>query len=207
MALPWAAASDGPVRKRLKQLTTGSVCPAGLRLAQVVLDAALGKRASPVINPSFESGSGSAPASWSLWNKPEATTGKPVGQIRRDTSVARTGKASVVCDGIYRGGPHQTVSGLQAGDHVVLAWARISGPVPAGSWLELSLTPLDSLGKNLTTLKTTVPVPAPGSWSLVVLGGATVPAGSTRARIVLVTHGFKGGGKVWWDDVALFRTD
>jgi hypothetical protein len=203
LALERAAQGNTVVRQQLQQLAAASACDNVRSTADLVLDVAL-SRSSPVRNPSFESGSGVAASDWSLWNKVDPATGKRAGTIGRSQARSRRGGHSILCDGIYRGGPYQTIQGVTPGRYLLAAWAHVSAHRPSAK-LQLSLVPRDSSGKDLPSVSRTLR-PEAGSWVFVSLQ-ADLPAQTASARIVPIAHGYQAGAKVYWDDVALYRID
>jgi len=143
---------------------------------------------------------------------------KPIGRMLRTEEVAHTGKASLLCDGMQRGGPVQQIEfkpfdfaqDKKPGKFCALAWVYAPQGQESKGTVELSVTPLDEKGGNLPGYGTTV-TPTPGKWMLLAVGldcPAEIEGKKVRGiRIVPIVNGFENGGKVYLDDVGLYRVN
>lgn len=146
-------------------------------------------------NPSFEEDSG-----WSFWVKFE-------GRMVYSDEVAHSGRRSVLCEGVQRGGPHQSVR-LQPGRYAAVCFVYVPAEQTSSGTVELAITPRDAANSNLPGLSTKV-VPQPGRWMAVATGGdirAQINGKDVAGGLFLpIVDGFKPGEKVFIDDIALFR--
>jgi hypothetical protein len=94
-------------------------------------------------NPSFESPEGQWPTEWSRWIK------WGIGSKQISEQAARTGRLGVVCRGMKRGGPHQTVE-VTPGRYAAVAFVRIPHAPKGNATVTLSFTLLGPSGENLT---------------------------------------------------------
>ena len=199
---------ENVVRTRVMELASQSESQHVRDQASLMLAVADGEISPISANPSFEEGEGQASAGWSYWVKPDPHTKKAVGRMLRVEDVAHTGGASLLCDGMYRGGPVHTIRPLPPGKCCALAWVYVpKGQVGTGT-CELVLTPRGDDGNNLPGLSTKI-TPRPGEWTLIVAGGRierTIKGTEvTHALLIPIVDGFADGGKVYWDDVGTYR--
>lgn len=195
---------DNPVRRKVEELTK-SASPLVAQQARFMLAVADGKTEILTKNASFEEGS----APWSFWVKPEGSeVGPPVGKMVLSQDLAHSGKTSVLCDGMYRGGPVYTLPFPGPGKYVALAWVYVpAGQDAAMGTTELAVTPRDDQNVNIQSYSTKIN-PTPGEWKLIVVG-ADIPA-ELKGRpvkslyLIPIVDSFKGG-KVYFDDVSLHR--
>jgi hypothetical protein len=72
------------------------------------------------------------------------------------------------------------------------------------------VTPRGADGENLPNLSTKI-TPRPGEWTLIVCAGTVQKESNgkevTHALMIPIVDGFKDGGKVYWDEVALYRVE
>lgn len=202
--MDWVVKGDNAVRRRVAELAAGPAGPAADQ-ARLMLDVADGRADLLSANPSFEDGS----KPWSFWVKPEGgETGPPVGKMLLSEDVAHAGTRSVLCDGMYRGGPVQTIPFPGPGKYCALTWVYTpAGQEPGRGTVELCLTPRDDKGANLPGYSTKV-IPTAGKWKLLVVG-ADIPAelaGKPVKSLMLVpiVDSFQAG-KVYYDEVSLYR--
>ncbi|MHC4400637.1 MAG: DUF4838 domain-containing protein [Planctomycetota bacterium] len=198
-ALDWVGQSDA-VRRRVGELA-GSPLPAVSLQAKTMLVVA--DESSPPLsaNPSFEDPNGKWPGSWSTWVK------WGIGTKTVSPAAARTGKQGVLCRGMKRGGPHQTVE-VTPGRYAATACVRVPQPPKSGATITLSITPLDQNGQNLPSLSSTLEAKA-GDWTRMAACGE-IPARLAghevkRVRLIVVVDGFEPNEEVHIDDVALYR--
>jgi len=208
--MDWVSKGDNAVRKKMEELAQESDCE-NVRCQLQLMLAIADKKVKPISrNPSFEQGEGTASADWTYWVKPAPNTGKPVGRMLKVENQSHTGKASLLCDSMYRGGPVQSIMDFQEGKYCGLAWVYVpEGQVSKGT-TELSITPRDKQGNNLPGFSTKI-VPRPGRWSLIVASGRIPKEIEGKEvhhiMIIPIVDGFQDGGKVYWDDVALYRIE
>ncbi|MDY0167455.1 MAG: DUF4838 domain-containing protein [Thermoguttaceae bacterium] len=152
-------------------------------------------------NPSFESEDGARPAEWSIWLR------DGVGAITSAPEAARTGGQGLLCRGIRRGGPHQTLD-VEPGHFAGVAHIRVPAPVAAGATATLSLTPLDDQGRNLPSLSTTVDLTESG-WTQLAVAGPIPAELSGRAvrkvRLIVIFDSLEPDDVVYLDDVKMVR--
>lgn len=199
--LDWVARGQGPVRQRVEQMAAETQ-PSALRdQARLLLELADGKLTSLAANPSFEEGTAAAPP-WNLWVK-------NVGSIRRVETVARTGKASILCKGLDRGGPNQVLK-LAPGRYGAVAFVYLPAGTQTKGTVQLSMTLRDTEGRNLPSPSAIIH-PRPGVWVPVAVA-AEIPAqvgGKAVESVLLVPilDGFAEGEEVYLDDVAVYRLE
>ena len=201
---------ENAVRKKVVELAHQSDYEEIREQARLMLDIAEG-RASPISpNPSFEEGKGEAAEGWWFWVKPDYLTDKVVGRMLRTDEQAHTGKHSVLCDRMYRGGPVTTIKNLQPGKHYALAWVYVPEGQEAKGTAELVVIAKTEDGQNDTPSLSAKITPTPGRWTLIVAAGE-IPAEIagkkvTQALLIPIVDEFRQT-KVYWDDVALYRVE
>jgi hypothetical protein len=210
MVADWVVKEDNRIRKRVEELAAKSLSPLVREQATTMLNIVRGKAVMESVNSSFEEGNGVATANWGYWLKPDVPPEKPIGRMLRTEEIAHSGKASLLCDGMQRGGPVQKMEFKKPGKFCALAWVYAPQGVESKGTVEMSVTPLDEKGGNLPGYSTTA-TPIPGKWMLIVVG-FDVPAQIKGKkvcgiRIVPIVNGFENGGKVYLDDVGLYRVD
>ena len=204
--LLWAvldqAAESQAVRERLRAMAQSPLESA--RLAGSTLLTVLDPAAKPLsANPSFEEPAGKWPREWSPWVK------WGVGRMTAGPRAAHDGTQGVLCTGMKRGGPHQSLA-VTPGRYAAVAHVRLPTPPPAGATLTLSLTPLDDQGKNLPAIESTIRAEA-GEWRRLAVAG-TIPATLRkrqvkRVRLIVILNAPEPIPEVHIDDVALYRID
>ncbi len=211
-AMDWIVEGDNAVRKRVAELAISSDSKqvrdqAGLMLA--IVDGNI----TPISkNHSFEEGEGNLSANWSYWVKPDPVTKKGVGRMLRSADRAHDGERSLLCDSMYRGGPVNSIRPLPPGKYCAFAWVYVDMPEGTESegTCELAITPRGEDGQNLPGLSTKI-TPPPGKWTLIVAGGKIQQEINgkevTHALMIPIVDGFREGGKVYWDEVALYRVE
>lgn len=208
--MDWVAKGDNAVRRRAGELAETSESHHVRDQASLMLAIVDGNIRPVSENPSFEEGDGNGSAHWSYWVKPDPVTKKGVGRMLRSTDRAHDGRHSLLCDGMYRGGPVNTVRPLVPGKYCAFAWVYVEMPegTECKGTCELAVTPRSDDGQNLPGFSTKIS-PPPGKWTLIVAGGRIDEQINgkrvTHALIIPIVDGFRDGGKVYWDEVALYR--
>jgi len=202
LAIDWVGKSPA-VRERLVQLAASDHEGASLT-AKTMLKLA-DKDARPISkNPSFENAAGRWPSGWASWVK------WGVGTETASPKAARTGKLGILCKGVKRGGPHQSLP-VTPGRYAAVAFVRVPKATRGAATVTLTLTFLDGKGQNLPGgLSNEVRV-APGNWRQIAIAGATPAPNAGRtprsARLLVIVNGFDPSEEVHIDDVALYRID
>ena len=183
------------LRKALLEMTTST---------KLIIDLTNGK--FPVIteNASFEEDNASG---WIRWLKPEE---RPVGKMIICKDVAHSGKVSMLCDGMLRGAPCQTVDLIPPanGSYCALVWSYI--PLEQDINLghaEIKIELLEGSGKVYLTF--TKPIyPIPGEWVPTVCG-IDIPKSKitpAKIRLLLIVNDFQQGcGKIYFDDAGIYK--
>ncbi|MEW6359861.1 MAG: DUF4838 domain-containing protein [Planctomycetota bacterium] len=198
----WVARSK-TVRSRLEQLAKESETEDVRSHVQAMLRMIDGAAKNLLANPSFEEGEGEKETGWNRW------LADGIGSMKRTDEVARTGKFSMVCEGIKRGGPHQTLA-FEPGRYGAVCFVRIPDGQKPSVTATLGITPLDEQGKNITTYG--VPItPVPGRWQTVA-NSVEIPAAIgdkkvAKLRVILTVDNMQPGEKVFLDDMSLLRLD
>ena len=207
----WVAKGNNAVRQRVAELTDSSESEhvrdqAGLMLA--IVDGNI----TPISkNHSFEEGKGNLSDNWSYWVKPDPVTNK-MGRMLRTTDRTHDGERSLLCDSMFRGGPVNSIRPLPPGKYYAFAWVYVDVPEGTESkgYCELAVVPRGADGRNLPGLSTKI-TPPPGKWTRIVAGGkieAEIYGKEvTHALMIPIVDGFQDGGKVYWDEVALYRVE
>jgi len=209
-AMDWVVRGGNAVRRRVVEMAREAEEGNVREQARLMLAVADGKVEPISSNPSFEEGEGEAAMDWSYWVKPDPHTQEPVGRMLRAEGPSHTGRASLLCDGMYRGGPVQTIEGLEPGRYCALAWVYVPEGQTVRGTAELAVTPRDAGDQNLPGFSTKV-TPTAGRWTLIVAAGriAREIRGKevTHVMLIPIVDGFGEGVKVYWDDVALYRME
>lgn len=204
----WVMKENSRVRQRVEELAAKSTSPVVRDQAAIMLSVIKGKASMESRNSSFEEGEGQAAANWWYWLKPDVPPEKPVGRMLRTDEIAHSGKFSLLCDGMRRGGPVQQIDFKQPGRYCALAWLYAPPTHECKGTVELSVTPLDEKGSNLPGFSTTV-TPTPGKWIPLAVGfdlnGQIEEKKVHALRLIPIVNGFEPDGKVYLDDVALYR--
>lgn len=154
-------------------------------------------------NPSFESPDGKWPTIWSPWVK------WGIGSMTVSPQAAHTGKTGVLCKGMKRGGPNQTIT-VSPGRYAAIAMARVPQEPKGNATITLNMTPLDEQNVNLPAISTTTRAKA-GDWTRLAvageipkeIGGKTVKA----VRLIVIVDGFEPDEEVHLDDLVVFRIE
>ena len=152
-------------------------------------------------NPSFENPDGRWPNDWSPWVK------WVIGPMNASPRAARTGKQGVLCKGMKRGGPNQTVD-VTPGRYAATAFVRV--PQAPNATVTLDITPLDREGQNLPSLSTTIQA-TQGDWTRLAVAG-DLPAEIkghpvNRVRLIVLVDGFQPDEEIHIDDCAMFKLE
>jgi hypothetical protein len=152
--------------------------------------------------PSFEDPQGRWPSAWSRWVR-------DVGTIRVDPKAAASGRQGVVCHGVRRGGPHQTVP-VQAGRYAAVVQMRVPKACRGNVTVTLAMAPLDAAGKNLSDVSTLVRA-EPCGWTRLVLADR-LPAEIrgqkvAKVRLIVFVDGLEPDEEVEFDDLVLYRLE
>ncbi|NOZ19854.1 MAG: DUF4838 domain-containing protein [Planctomycetes bacterium] len=196
----WVVRSKA-VRSRLEQLAAKSKSDRVRSHVSAMLQMVDGTAKNLLANSSFEEGKGAGATGWSPWVK------WGVGSMRRSDGAAHTGKFSMLCDGMKRGGPHQTLD-IQPGRYGAVCFVRTpDGQKPSGT-ATLGIMPVDGEGKNITNYNVTI-TPVPGKWTAIA-NSMEIPATIrdrkvAKLRVILIVDGFQPGDKVYIDDMSLLR--
>lgn len=208
--MDWVTQDNSAVRKRLAELAHNSDLENAHNQVKLMLSIADGKITPVSQNSSFEEGEETAATNWSYWVKPDPHTNRPVGRMLRDREHYHTGNTSLLCDGMYRGGPVQTIDEPAPGMYCALAWVYVPEGQSSRGTVELVVTPRGEDGKNLPGFSNKV-TPRSGEWTLIVASGEIPQQFQgkevTHTMLIPIVDGFADGGKVYWDDVALYRID
>lgn len=193
----WATRSPA-VRRRLEEISS-SAGPSGAH-AKAILRLAAGDLAPVSQNPSFEDPQGKWPAGWSKWVR-------DVGTIKQDAKAAASGRQGVVCHGVRRGGPHQTVP-VQPGRYAAMVRMRVPKPLRGQVTVTLAMTPLDEKGRNLSDMSSVVRA-EPCDWTRLVVADE-IPATIrnqkvAKVRLIVFVDGLEPDEEVQFDDLALYR--
>jgi len=198
-----AAKSDGPVRARIRDLAANSESDLVRGQAQMMLKLIDSTLEPLTKNYSFEQGKGTAADSWGWWVK------FGIGRMLRSEDVAHTGKFSVLCDGMKRGGPTQQFP-ITPGKYALVCFVYIPEGQQSHGTAELAMTLRDDKSVNLPSASTKI-VPPPGEWTAIAIA-AEVPeqvAGRPVKSVmpIIIPDGFEPGEKLYFDDVMLYRIE
>lgn len=192
----WAARSRA-VRARLERMAAANLT------ARTMLKMLDGQSPPVAVNPSFENADGKWPAEWSPWVK------WGTGSMTVSPRAAHAGKLGVLCTGVKRGGPHQTVQ-VTPGRYAAVVGVRVPKPPKGDATITVNMTPLDEAGANLPAISTTVRA-TPGDWARVAAAGeipAEIDGKPVRSvRLIAIVDGFELGEEVYLDDLVMFRLD
>ena len=195
----WATKSD-KVRGRLRELSASS-CETVRLQAETMLQMVDGKSSPVSQNPSFEDPQGRWPKAWSPWIK------WGIGKKTASPKAARTGALGVLCTGMKRGGPHQTVA-VTPGRYAAVAFVRVPQDPKGSATVSVQMTPLGEKGQNLPTLAGTVRAKA-GDWRAIAIAGE-IPAkvkgeSVSKVRLIVLIDGFEPGEEVHIDDCMMLK--
>jgi len=201
-AFGWALESDGPLRKRIRNIAGREQHLLGdhARLMLALID---GDRKPLSGNPSFEHPGGKWPKPWSRWVKWGA------GSMVPSPDAARSGALGVLCKSVKRGAPHQTVT-VTPGRYGAVAFVRVPREPQGNATITLSLMPLNEEGTNLSSGELSAKIAADAcEWTPIAVAG-TIPeevGGETveAVRLIVIVDGFGPGEDVHIDDVTMFR--
>ena len=195
------AREDGPVRARIRLLGETAQSPNVKSQAAMMLALTEGRVQPLTQNASFEEGEGDSPKGWSLW------VAEGVGTMRRTEELAHSGRCSVLCDGVKRGGPNQLLDATP-GKYGVACFVYVPEGQRTKGTIDLSMTLRDGAGNNLPSSSCKVQ-PAPGRWTtLGVVADVPAKIGNDEVKQVmpiLIVDGFETGQRVYIDDLVLCR--
>jgi len=200
-AADWINRSDA-VAARARELAASSDPVVSLQAKTMLLLA--DKDFPPVSkNPSFENPEGGWPSEWSPWVK------WGIGAMNASPQAARTGQQGVLCKGMKRGGPNQTVE-VTPGRYAATAFVRVPQAPKGNATVTLDITPLDEAGQNLPSLSTTIRA-TQGDWTRLAVAG-DIPAEIKgqpvkRVRLIVLVDGFEPDEEIHIDDVAMFKLE
>ncbi len=199
-AYDWADRSEA-VRRRLRQLAD-SAGEASLPAKTMLM--MLDKPSESLSrNPSFESIKSIWPTSWSPWVK------WGIGSMSVSPEAAYLGDVGVLCKGMKRGGPNQTLV-VEPGRYAAVAMVRVPKVPRGNATVTVSMTPLDEQNANLPSISTTVRARA-GDWTHVAAAGE-IPAEINgkrvkSVRLIVIVDGFAADEEVHLDDLRMFRIE
>lgn len=196
-SLPWIEKSER-LRRHVQSLT-GHENAVVRRRAAVLLRLADGRMTGDVLDPnaSFEKGLGGW-KTWVKWN---------TGAIRIDSTEAYSGRSSVYCLGVKRGGPYQILD-VRPGRYLAVVYAKQPAGQRRHGTVTITATMLDEKRANIDTPGTKVK-PVPGRW-IPICCEIEIPALKDgkpvrQVRLIPVVDGFAPGEGVYLDDVKLYR--
>lgn len=197
--LPWVEKS-AQVKARMEKLAASSD-PAVQQPAQLILQTVDGKSVLVSKNPSFEEGT----TGWSTWDKSAESSIYHKGTWTISTDQAQSGKQSFLIQGLGRGAPLQDVAYVP-GTYYAKAYCY----VPKGSKMGTASLNLSVTGNSKITLPASNIALQPGSWSSIVIP-FTLPVDktgkATSVRLLLLLDGFGPDGKVYVDDVGMYKIE
>lgn len=191
----WVAKSPR-VKARVEALAAAP-SPVVAAQAQTVLDVESG--AGKLVSDNVDLEAGYTP--WNSWVADEH------GSMGRSDEQAYSGRYSILCDSMRRGGPHQSIP-VTPGRYVALG--RVYAPAGQASPGTVTVTGTMRGADNVNMPSPqTAMVPVPGAWVTVAsavevpeaVGGKPV----TQILLVAIVDGFQNGGRVWIDDFGLYR--
>jgi hypothetical protein len=202
LARPWLG--DPGVERRVRALASAFGSSWSGRHARAML-AESDETALVSANPSFEQGRGGQPADWQLWIKDYRFNENA--RIESVQAQARTGRWSLRCRGVARGGPLQTLS-LPPGRYVAVAFAWAPRSVGYHS-LTLSAALKDADQKTFPDPPSIEVSPLPAVWTPIVVE-FEIPDGIDGRRIEgvsvsIIINGFNPDREVYLDDIGVYR--
>lgn len=208
--ISWAARGENAVTARLREMAHSSPSQLARRQARMLLTVSERQGDTLNPNPSFEAGEGNAAEGWSYWLRPDPHTNRPVGRMLRSTDVAHSGEYSLLCDGMGRGGPVNAIELKEEGVYCAVGWVYVPEGQEVTGTCELALGTVDVNNTNAQTGSTRV-VPVPGQWTLVAAMVEAKLEHNGREvkiiRVIPIVDGWQDGGKVYWDDVGIYRIE
>ena len=194
----WLGRSDA-LQAAVKDLAQNAESQLIRDQANTMLSLTSGSLQNLAINSSCEK-----PDGWMLWVK--WNTGK----MTYTNKLSHAGKRSILCDGVKRGGPVQTVKNYKPGRYVAICFVYTPEGQESSGTIQLSLTARDKKQRAVYNCNwSTKIVPVPGQWQAVTVGG-NVPAqyrgkDITSLKLSAIVNGFKQNDKIYIDDIGLFR--
>ena len=199
-AFDWADRSE-KVRKQLKELADSA---GETSLAAKTMLMMLDKPSQSLSNnPSFEDPKKKWPSAWSPWVK------WGIGSMSISPEAAHSGELGVLCKGMKRGGPNQSIQ-VTPGRYAAVAMVRVPKEPQGNATITVNMTPLDEQGANLPAVSTTVRAKA-GDWTRVAAAGE-IPAEINgkpvkSVRLIVIVDGFEPDEEVYLDDLTMFKLD
>ncbi len=199
-AYDWVRRSEA-LRARLGQIVDAAEDQTVKDHVRTMLAVAEGTGENRVPNASFEDGDAAVPENWSFWVK------YGTGSMKKTDELAHTGRLSILCDGMARGGPHQTLP-FEPGRYAAVCFVYTPPGQESAGTVTLSITPRDAAHGNLPATQTMVR-PISGRWQAVATAGE-IPAqlsGKDVAELMVIAtvDGFAPDEKIYVDDVTLLR--
>ncbi len=200
IAYDWADRSEA-VRRRLKELADSA---GETSLAAKTMLMMLDKPSDSLSkSPSFENPNRKWPAAWSPWVK------WGIGSMSVSPEAAHSGDVGVLCKGMKRGGPNQTLQ-VSPGRYAAVAMVRVPKQPKGGATITVNMTPLDEKNANLSGISTTVRAKA-GDWTRVAAAGeipAEIDGKPVKSvRLIVIVDGFEPDEEVHLDDLIMFQLD
>ncbi len=198
--MPFLASAESPVRTELERIAAEAPVSHVKQQAAMLLELAAGKGELLTRNPSFEGGAGGAAEGWSWWVK------SGTGRMARTDAAAHSGEFAVVCEGVQRGGPVQSVPATPGSYGLTCHVFAPEGQESPGT-AELSLTLRDAKGNNQASPSTSLPL-RPGKWQMIAVVHHITEEDMERvAEIlpILIVDGFREGEALYFDDLELYR--
>ena len=201
-AYDWVRRSEA-VRARLAQMAEAAEDRTVRDHVRTMLAVAEGTGRSLVGNSSFEEGDRAVPDHWSSWVKDGA------GSMKKTEEIAHSGRLSILCDGMSRGGPHQSVP-FEPGRYAAVCFVYAPEGQDSAGTVTLSIIPRDAEHRNLPATATSI-TPSSGRWQAVATAGqlpAKLDGKDVAELMIIVTvDSFEPGERLYIDDVTLFRLD
>ena len=157
------------------------------------------------LNPSFEEAvDGGGTAAWGYWVK------HGIGTMKRVEGEGRTGKASVLYDGMKRGGVNQRVP-VTPGRYVAVAFVRAPEPLNPRAKLTISVSGRGedrAILRDAVLTRSTQSLPTTDWVALSAYGELPAKANGqdiSKAQIIVTVDNMAPGEKLYVDDLQLFR--
>jgi len=191
----WIGRSDA-VHSRIGGLAETADNQAIRDHARIMLSVADGTAEPINPDPSFEED-----GTWSLWVK------EGIGSMGATAEQAHSGERSVLCEGMRRGGPNQTLA-FEPGRYAAVCFAHTPEDQQPSGTIALTITPRDGNDENLPSFSTTV-TPQPGRWQAVAMNYEIPPrindTDVATLMFLVVVSGLGEQNRLYLDDVMLFR--
>jgi len=195
--MPWVEKSP-QIKARIEQLAQ-STDSTTKQQATLILKTVNGKSALVSSNASFEEGQ----KSWNIWDKNAEADSFHKGIWTISTDVAHSGTHSFLIQGLGRGAPMQNIP-YAPGTYFARAYCY----VPQGSKMGTASLTLSVLGNSKIKLPSSnIPLQA-GAWSSIVIPFQLTEDKThtaTNVRLLLLLDGFEPDGKIYIDDVGIYK--